>query len=235
MSTDNGANTPTPGWYPDPVGGTGKRSLRYWDGRSWSSETASVADGAAGSPGEHRPRRRRLVAFLRLVKWGSVAAFVLSAGVIINALASGQQVKSVNAMSGEVEFATETERDVQRQQPEIEARLMALEASVQDQAGEATTPSVNLAGSWTGDNSLLYEIDQLGDQAVIVEVVPEWGGIVSAYGVGQVVGQEFWFEYWGYNGATGEGRFTLAPDNVTLDGIFMNPVFGQTPARLTRI
>jgi Protein of unknown function (DUF2510) len=205
MSTDDGVRSSTPGWYPDPVASDDARSLRYWDGRAWSPQTARVGDAASGaSQPQNRPRRRRLVAFVRFVKWGSVAAFVLSAAVIVNALASGQQVKSVKAMSGEVEFVSVTEQEVERRQADIQERLTALEASARTQVGQAGVSSVDFSGWWTGDNALLYEIAQFGDAAFITEIIPQWGTI-SAYGEGSVAGAQFQFGFVAYDGTQGDG------------------------------
>jgi Protein of unknown function (DUF2510) len=182
MSTDDGVRSSTPGWYPDPVASDDARSLRYWDGRAWLPQTARVGDAASGaSQPQNRPRRRRLVAFVRFVKWGSVAAFVLSAVVIVNA-----------------------EQEVERRQADIQERLTALEASARTQVGQAGVSSVDFSGWWTGDNALLYEIAQFGDAAFITEIIPQWGTI-SAYGEGSVAGAQFQFGFVAYDGTQGDG------------------------------
>lgn len=83
-----------PGWYPDPAGTPNR--FRYWDGRSWSSDTTdnpasapggaeghggpAVASGGSGAPPADRARRRfgpLILALVALVVLVLVGVFVV--------------------------------------------------------------------------------------------------------------------------------------------------------------
>ena len=53
--TDSQNSAAAPGWYADP---TGQAGVRWWDGAQWTSHSAPLPTGQAGSasPGEPRPR-----------------------------------------------------------------------------------------------------------------------------------------------------------------------------------
>lgn len=74
--------TPRPGWYPDPADDAG---YRWWDGESWTDETADHA--YAPSPGEVVPAgaSRGPSRLVRAVAWTLVVALVLTtaAGAVV--------------------------------------------------------------------------------------------------------------------------------------------------------
>lgn len=228
MSSNDTTSTYPPGWYPDPISGADGRSLRYWDGHAWTTRTARGGEVLRSNrPPYPGPRRR----FSRFVKWGSVGAFIVVTAVVVYALASGQQVESVNIMKGQIDFNGTTEQTIMDGQTGIESRLSALEAGVRDGAASARTSQVDLTGSWIGANSLTYEIEQFGDAAIITEIT-QWG--ISAYGEGRVVGTEFGFDFWAYDGTQGRGYLIATDGNGSLTGTF-NAGGAVVDVQLTRI
>jgi hypothetical protein len=220
------------GWYPDPLGAA--EQLRWWDGSAWSADVRSPAPPAPGTAARAQQKRHQPTARKRrTIAWAALGAFALAVSGVVIAVRRGQDVCAISA-SG-IEFCErddDVRQEVEQAQPALEEQESELQSEAQAAGVAETAPgTVDLTGTWLGDNGFTYAIEQFGEQAVISEI--GFGGMITGVGSGLVDGSVFGFDFQAADTTFGTGSLVL--DGDTLTGSFDNAVTGlSTPLVLRR-
>lgn len=173
------------------------------------------------------------------IAWTAIFAAVVAVAVIGFEIATGHHPTKVEGPGGlAITFdepgaagaTSAQQRDLNRQQPELQAQQQNLNANARLQAQNAPiSAATDISGVWAGPTGYVYTIWQHGPYAVIKESYGQW---ITAVGQGEVYEAYARFSYQAYNGVVGTATLALRSAD-TLEGEFSSAA-GTVPVVLSR-
>jgi hypothetical protein len=193
--------SPRPGWQPDPTWGPPPPGWKLW-----VDENAGQGKTVNSAP-KKKPHVFRVMVLLFI-------------GLVIVAIWQGGAIGEISLGGNDGVSVKMNKAEVQANQPALEDRLERIESNLQERSPEATA-TIDISGSWRGENGFDYFFEQFGDTFTFSE---ESSYGLTATGQGTINGDRLRLTFEAWNESTGRAEMVLAGNGV-LSGTVTNDTY----------